>query len=225
MIEAVAFDVYGTLIDTDAAVASLRPVFGEHAVQASRTWRQKQLEYSFRRALMGLPGDFAECTRDALVYAFRENALEPTDEQLQTLLQAHAALPPYDGVDSALSRIGQAGLRRIAFSNGSLAAIDAVLARNGLGGYFDDRVSVEAVGSFKPAPVVYAHLLQRCQLPAQQVCLVSGNPFDIIGAGHCGLHAVWVRRHPAVPFDAWGHPPTRTVESLDALPDALASIR
>ena len=43
-----AFDVYGTLISTHG-VTALREVVGEKADELSRNWREKQLEYSFRR--------------------------------------------------------------------------------------------------------------------------------------------------------------------------------
>ena len=39
-----AFDVYGTLIDTQGVVASLQQLVGDQASDCSRTWRDKQLE-------------------------------------------------------------------------------------------------------------------------------------------------------------------------------------
>jgi 2-haloacid dehalogenase len=63
-----AFDVYGTLIDTAGVVSKLREHVGETAGEFSRAWREKQLEYSFRRGLMRQYEDFAVCTRDALEY-------------------------------------------------------------------------------------------------------------------------------------------------------------
>ena len=49
----IAFDVYGTLIDTDGVVSQLREWIGSQADVFSQTWRSKQLEYSFRRGLCG----------------------------------------------------------------------------------------------------------------------------------------------------------------------------
>ena len=48
----IAFDVYGTLIDTDGVVSQLREWVGSGAEKFSKTWRSKQLEYSFRRGHM-----------------------------------------------------------------------------------------------------------------------------------------------------------------------------
>ena len=47
-----AFDVYGTLIDTHGVTVELEKHVGSSADGFSRMWREKQLEYSFRRGLM-----------------------------------------------------------------------------------------------------------------------------------------------------------------------------
>jgi 2-haloacid dehalogenase len=47
-----AFDVYGTLIDTHGVVSALQALIGDKAKDFSHSWREKQLEYSFRRGLM-----------------------------------------------------------------------------------------------------------------------------------------------------------------------------
>ena len=59
----IAFDVHGTLIDTDGVVSRLREWIGSQADVFSQTWRSKQLEYSFRRGLMRRYENFAVCTR------------------------------------------------------------------------------------------------------------------------------------------------------------------
>src|SRR5450631_370071 len=60
-----AFDVYGTLIDTQGVIVALEKHLGTSAPGFSRMWREKQLEYSFRRGLMQNYENFAECTRNA----------------------------------------------------------------------------------------------------------------------------------------------------------------
>jgi 2-haloacid dehalogenase len=65
----IAFDVYGTLIDTHGLVTALEKIMGDQARAFSQTWREKQLEYSFRRGLMQKYSSFAVCTSNALDYA------------------------------------------------------------------------------------------------------------------------------------------------------------
>ena len=52
MATTLAFDVYGTLIDTQGVTKTLTKWIGDRAEMFSETWRNKQLEYSFRRGLM-----------------------------------------------------------------------------------------------------------------------------------------------------------------------------
>jgi 2-haloacid dehalogenase len=44
MLVTLAFDVYGTLIDTHGVVSRLQEMIGENAREFSRQWREKQLE-------------------------------------------------------------------------------------------------------------------------------------------------------------------------------------
>ncbi len=53
MRQTLAFDVYGTLIDTQGIAATLKGWMGERATVLARAWREKQLEYTFRRGLRG----------------------------------------------------------------------------------------------------------------------------------------------------------------------------
>ena len=43
----IAFDIYGTLFDTQGVVFLLKVFIGDLADEFSSTWRNKQLEYSF----------------------------------------------------------------------------------------------------------------------------------------------------------------------------------
>ena len=58
-----AFDVYGTLIDTRGVLETLEKWLDTgDALSVSKLWREKQLEYSFRRGLMRDYVDFSVCT-------------------------------------------------------------------------------------------------------------------------------------------------------------------
>lgn len=213
----IAFDVYGTLIDTRGIVATLRPMVGEQADAMARVWREKQLEYSFRRGLMRSYVDFSVCTRQALDFACRAIQAQLSPTQMAQLLDAYRELPAFADVRAGLARLHAAGLRLYAFSNGSRAAIESLLANAGLREFFRDTVSVETVQSFKPDPAVYAHFLHQSGARADSAWLVSGNPFDVIGAMAAGMRAAWLQRAPDAIFDPWDVQPTLTVTSFDAL--------
>lgn len=58
MTTTLAFDVYGTLIDTNGIADLVKAFVADKASRFVDTWRNKQLEYSFRRALMNNYVDF-----------------------------------------------------------------------------------------------------------------------------------------------------------------------
>ncbi|WP_275286339.1 haloacid dehalogenase type II [Halomonas elongata] len=214
-----AFDVYGTLIDTHGVVDELQARLDEPSMAGdfSRRWRDKQLEYSFRRGLMGAYVDFSRCTREALEFTDRLLGTGLSETDKEHLMGAYAGLPAFADASSALARLAETDLTCVAFSNGGREAVAGLLEGAGLGEYFADIVSVEEVRRFKPDPAVYAHLRQRLEVEPGDTWLISSNAFDVIGARHAGLHAAWVRRSPEAPFDPWGIDPDITVSDLEGL--------
>lgn len=224
MNKVIAFDIYGTLIDTQAVLPRLHALIGERAVEVARLWRHKQLEYSFRRGLMDDYCDFALCTRQALVFACRSHGLAIDESLIDRAMQAYADLEAFADVPAALQALREQGLPLYAFSNGSAEAVARLLDRAGIRHCFESIVSVEEVRSFKPSPQVYAHLLRRCGSAATETCLVSSNAFDVLGAAHAGLRSAWLRRESSDPFDPWEMCPDITLEHLGQLPGRLPEV-
>ena len=209
-----AFDVYGTLINTDGVVVKLWEVVGSEAEAFSQTWRQKQLEYSFRRGLMQHYQNFSICTRQALDYACAFHDIPLADQAKDQLLDSYQSLPAFDDAAGGLKRLQTAGARLYAFSNGQASVVEAVLEAAGIRQYFLDVISVDALETFKPNPAVYRHFLSQSGTRKENAWLISGNPFDVIGAIAAGMRAAWVQRSPEVVFDPWGIEPTLTVTNL-----------
>jgi 2-haloacid dehalogenase len=209
-----AFDVYGTLIDTHGVIVALEKHVGDKAAEFSRTWREKQLEYSFRRGLMQNYENFAVCTGNALDYTSSYLKVPLSRQDKQALLELYKALPAFADVEEGLARAGKAGFRIFAFSNGSAEAVEGLLRSAGIRDHFMGVVSVDEMRSFKPNPAVYSHFLRRAGAVGANAWLVSSNPFDVIGAVSAGMRAAWVKRSPDAVFDPWGIEPTLTVTSL-----------
>ncbi len=212
-----AFDVYGTLIDTRGVERHLQRLVGDDAVALSRLWRDKQLEYSFRRGLMRRFADFAVCTANALDYACAARGIRLTEGERQELLDAYRSLPAFDDVATSLEAVASVDCQIHALSNGSARAVDGLLEQAGIRGYFRSIVSVEAVRTFKPDPTVYEHFVREACSGGEDAWLVSGNPFDVIGAVSAGLFGIWLARSEEAIFDPWDIEPTVTVRSLTAL--------
>lgn len=212
-----AFDIYGTLIDTAGVTALLQTMIGDKATLFSQTWRDKQLEYSFRHGLMDDYVEFGVCTLQALNYT---NALLQTelDEQaIQQLMQQYTVLPAFSDVRPTLETLKAQGIKLCAFSNGTRAGVEKLLQNAEIADFFDDVISVDEVKTFKPSPVVYDLCIQRSGANKEHCWLISGNTFDILGAKKFGLKTAWVKREPNKVFDPWDQEPDQIITDLRKL--------
>lgn len=216
-----AFDVYGTLIDTHGVVTALEGLVGDKAKAFSNTWRDKQLEYSFRKGLMQNYETFAVCTSQALDYSCAYYGTNLSDEQKKELMGIYRILPSFADVKEGLARLKAAGFRLYAFSNGAADALEVLLDNAGIRELFSGVVSVDDIKSFKPNPAVYSHFLRKSKATGGNAWLISSNPFDVIGSISAGMKSAWVQRSPEAVFDPWGIEPTITVGSLIDLVDRI----
>src|ERR687887_1012218 len=122
MAQAFVFDAYGTLFDVHSVVTALTDVTAA-ADAVSLLWRQKQLEYTWLRSLMGRYEDFWAVTNAALRYAVERLRLAATDAQLATLMEAYLHLACFPDVHDALARL--APRPRAILSNGAPPMLEA----------------------------------------------------------------------------------------------------
>ncbi len=164
MATVLAFDIYGTLIDTHGVVTRLREFVGDRAEDFSRVWREKQLEYSFRRGLMRAYENFGVCTSQSLDYTSAYLDLPLTPDQKAALLAEYRVLPAFADVKGSLVGLKGGGVSLYAFSNGTADAVETLLENAGIRSLFDGVVSVDDRQTFKPDPDVYQHLLDAVAL-------------------------------------------------------------
>jgi len=210
----IAFDVYGTLIDTAGIVVALKGLIGDRAEPFSDLWRSKQLEYSYRRGLMQNYQDFSVCTRQALDFCCNTFQVEISAAERADLLESYRHLPAFSDVEPGLDRLKTGGCRLYAFSNGKPDDVRNLLNHARIDQYLEGVVSTDEIKSFKPNPAVYVHFLRRAGAWGAESWLISGNPFDVIGAISAGMRGAWVRRSPKAVFDPWEIQPTRTVGNI-----------
>ena len=241
-IEAMIFDAYGTLFDTQSVLPTLEKAFPGRGEYLTQIWRLKQLEYSWLRSLADDYRGFDVVTRDALRYSLTTIGIEIGASSLDSLARAYDCLDLYG--DALAMLTGLTGRRLAVFSNGTTAMLEALLASAGIRERFERVVSVDAVRVFKPSPRTYRLACATLGLPPQKVLLVSSNGFDLHGGALYGLQtarvernaadAVWVSsgardfiRPPAYfsalrsQLEVLGSHPTITVRSLTDLIDAV----
>jgi len=215
-IRACVFDAYGTLFDVHAPMRKLAPEIGEKAEEISQLWRQKQLEYTWLRSLMGVHADFWHVTGDALDYALARHGIEEPGLK-DEIMALYLKLDAYPEVAEALEAVKAKGKLTAILSNGSPSMLEAAVRHAGLEKHFNFVLSVEDVGIYKPSRRVYRHAMQKLQIhEAGAVCFVSANTWDAQGAAQFGFQSVRVDRFGLIDDRIPGRP-AATIGDLSGL--------
>ncbi|KNX41667.1 (S)-2-haloacid dehalogenase 4A [Roseovarius tolerans] len=217
------FDAYGTLFDVAAAARSAasepgRETFARHWPAIAEKWRLKQLQYTWLRAVMGEHVGFWQVTQDGLDWALEAEGLGGDADLRERLLQLYWELEAYPEVPTMLAALKEAGKDTAILSNGAPDMLDGAVKSAGIGALLDDVLSVESVGIFKPARVVYDLVGQRFGCAPEEVLFVSSNGWDACAAAGYGFNTVWVNR-AGDPVDRLPAAPDRQLTDLSGIPD------
>ena len=218
-IGACVFDAYGTLFDVAAAAERCRTALGEKADALAALWREKQLQYTWLRGLMGEHAEFWQVTGDALDYAMGALSLEDRDLRAR-LMDLYLRLDAYPEVKGVLVRLKDAGIKTAILSNGSPTMLEAAVESAGIADSLDAVLSVEEVGVFKPHPDVYRLGVERIGLPAAEMAFQSANAWDAAAAAHFGYRVVWINRF-GQPRERIPGDPAAEIDTLDGLAGIL----
>jgi 2-haloacid dehalogenase len=214
-VDAYVFDAYGTLFDVHSAISRHAVAIGSRSDALSALWRQKQLEYTWVRALAGRYRDFAALTEEALDFALATVAPEQVALK-PVLLEAYRRLDPYPEVRAVLTRLKASGKRIAILSNGTPTMLAENVASAGIGQLIDATLSVDALRTYKTAPAVYALACSQLKLAPAAISFQSSNRWDIAGAVAAGLRAVWINRR-GQPDEYRDLAPVATIATLEGL--------
>ncbi len=215
-VKACVFDAYGTVFDFASAAKGCRDALGDAINELTALWRDKQLQYTWLRALQGRHADFWQVTRDALDFALETLGIEKPGLR-DRLMQLYLELEPFPEVPDVLAGLKKAGVRTAILSNGAPQMLEAVVKAARLDPLLDAVLSVELVGVYKPHPKVYQLACERMGSPAAAIAYQSSNSWDAYAASAFGMQVVWCNRYGQRPERLPGAP-DRTVTSLTELP-------
>ena len=193
-VQAVVFDAYGTLFDVTTPVFKQEQSLGGKAKEVAALWRAKQLEYTWVRSLVGVHADFWHVTREALDYTLDHFAIFEAG-LADEMMTGYLKLDAFGDVAAVLPALKAKGKRLAILSNGSPSMLDAILRHAGLEKSFEQVLSVEEVGIYKPSRRVYRMAMQKLQIhDAPSICYVSANGWDAHSAAQFGFQSVRLRR-------------------------------
>lgn len=215
------FDCYGTLIDWETGIVNaMRPALVAHGVE--KTDEEILEAFSNLESIAQRP---YKPYREVLAIVARQIGerfgFTPTDDEVETFSGSVVDWPAFPDSAAALDRLGRH------FDLVILSNVDDDLFQGSaekLQADFADVITAQQVGSYKPDPRNFQHMLTQLDRSKEQILHVAQSLFhDIAPAKDAGLTTVWInRRHDRPGFGAT--PPQSATPDLE-LPDMATLAR
>ena len=214
---AVLFDAYGTLFDVHTVLTEESGIDGDLRA-LSVLWRQRQLEFTWLRSLMGRYEDFWSVTEAALRSAARQLRIAIDDAGTNRLMRAYLSPTAFEEVKPSLESLKRMPLGIL--SNGSPKMLESAVRHNGLDPFFTELMSVDRARIYKPSPRAYSLGTESLGRPAAEILFVSSNTWDASGAKAFGYRVCWCNRQNQEADFLEGTPDV-TVTRLDQIANLL----
>ncbi len=196
--EVATFDCYGTLIDWEGGVAQFLYQHAlrhddEAALVPGRVlrdeWEQRQfalLQQTYR--------PYKAVLAESLQQVCEKHGWPVNAELADGFVDSMRSWQPFPDTFPALRRARDAGLRLVIMSNTDRDIIDHSLRH--LRVPFDDVITAEDFGTYKPHDSFFDQALQRIGIDPQRILHVAfGFRYDHAAAAAAGMHTAWVNRH------------------------------
>ena len=197
--KALAFDVFGTVVDWRTSLArQAGPILAaagradldpDHFADA---WRQRYMPLLTRAAKS--PGSYRKLDvlhREMLDDLLAVDGIELSEAARTSLILAWHRLDPWPDSVEGLMR-----LRRrfpiVACSNGNIAFMVDVARHAGLP--WDAILGAEFAQAYKPDAAVYRRTAEALDLEPHDLCLVAAHHSDLAGARRAGLQCAFIAR-------------------------------
>jgi 2-haloacid dehalogenase len=220
-IRACVFDAYGTVFDFASAARRCADTLGDKGERLTALWRDKQLQYTWLRAVQGRHADFWQVTGEALDFALDRLELGAAGLR-DRLMNLYLTLDGFPEVPGVLRRLKAAGLTTAILSNGSPLMLRSAIDNGGIADLLDFVLSVEEVGVYKPHPHVYQLAVDRLGIARGAMVFLSSNAWDAHAASAFGLPVVWCNRY-GQPREQLPGTPDREIRTLTELPALLGA--
>lgn len=214
MIDAVLFDLDGTLFDRTTSVT--QGLYRQYARFADQLQKTPLDDFVARFTLLEERGYITKAT----VYAQLAAEFGWSPALAQTLCDDYAERYHEDcigfpGLHQMLADLRGLGLKLGIITNGWAEVQLRVIRALEMEAYFDTILVSETEGVRKPDAAIFERALNRLQTSADRALFVGDHPLnDITGAQAVGMRAVWIRD------DHWGEC-THADWRIDALGELL----
>ena len=228
-VNTLVFDIFGTVLDLGGSLSGPAGSFlAEHGstVSADKFWddwrgRQRIEQYQDNLYMLGHSGYLETCRR-SFVYCLRLNGVEFSYSEVDRFMAVYDDLRPFDDAVQGLRKLADSKkFGMVVLSNGEQSFLEKMAAKN-VGIPFDDVISVEKAGVFKPHPAVYRTATRILGKAPGEIMMISSHSFDVTGARASGFRAGYVNRYH-LPNEESAYLPDFEVADFHELVDRLLS--
>lgn len=198
MIRALAFDVFGTVVDWRSSVIAQLTEFGRRNqvaadwVRFADDWRAGYVPAMDRVRRGELPWTrLDDLHRARLAELLAEAAIAVADDEVDELNRAWHRLDPWPDSVAGLTRLKQRFVITT-LSNGNVSLLTNMAKRAGLP--WDCVLSAEIFGHYKPDREAYLGCATILDIAPDELMLVAAHPFDLRAAHAAGLRTAFVFR-------------------------------
>jgi 2-haloacid dehalogenase len=191
----ILFDINETVLNLNVLRPKFKSIFGDECY--TDTWFSMLLHASTVSMITGVKTNFATLSKIMLEALAGKKGIELSSDQIDSVVGGFSSLPAHPDIKTALAALRSAGFRLVAFSNSSLNLINNQIHNAGLDSYFDELISVEEAGTFKPSPAAYEFVASKLGQPKAKLRLVATHDWDIHGAMSAGLQGAYIDRSGA----------------------------
>ena len=223
--KALVFDQYGTVVDiqkdlTKKAASFLkRKGWNGDPHRFVTWWRRTHFERSMINSLSrGEHTSYRQISHWAVSHVMDRAEISYTESEAAWLVSQIESLKPFPDVINSLQRLRNANYRLAILSNGDVDMLEA--SKPHIGFKFDETISVQKAGYFKPHWKTYAKAVEILGEKSGEILFVANHAFDCIGAKSFGMLTAFIDRRNR-PFGQEPQQPDIIVKTFKELADDL----
>lgn len=218
------FDVNETLLDLTSMKDSVGKALGNRSDLLS-LWFTTMLQYSLVSTVGRQYNDFGIIGSAALqMVAANHNIILTETQAKEAILTPIRSLPAHPEVKESLARLKDAGYTLVSFTNSSNKGVETQFKNAGLTHYFDDRLSIEDIGKFKPDTDAYDWAARKMGVAPNECLLVAAHGWDIAGALWANWRGAFISRPGAQLYPLAPNPEINEI-NLKIVADKLIALK
>ena len=152
------------------------------------------MQYTFSDNNTGQFHSFSAIADATLRMTYRLLNISERGDQVDEILELMKHLPIKDDVQEGLSALSDYGYRIGALTNSSNKIVAERMEPTGLVSYFEEILSADQFGKYKPATELYTWAANKFNLQPADILMVTSQGWDLAGAANAGMRTAYLQQ-------------------------------